>query len=108
LTVHWNDPINWLVATSGDTVTMPPGGSATITHTSSSAGLGAGTYSGTATISGSGITTRVIPITMAVTASGSTTPAIGLSPTSLAFTGSVGGRIRWPRLSTSRTRAEGR
>jgi hypothetical protein len=91
LTVIWNDPINWLVATSGDTVTMPPGGSATITHTASPAGLGAGTYSGTATISGSGITTQVIPITMSVTATGSTSPAIGLSPTGLAFAGSVGG-----------------
>src|SRR5438045_4048081 len=85
---------------------MPPGGSATITHTASSAGLGAGTYSGTATISGSGITTQVIPGTMTVTgtgattmsvlvtltvASGSTTPAVGLTPTSLTFTGSVGG-----------------
>jgi Viral BACON domain len=78
------------VATSGDTVTMPPGGSATITHTASPAGLSAGTYSGTATISGSGITTRVIPITMAVTAAGGTSPAIGLSTTSLAFTGSIG------------------
>src|SRR5438874_4591415 len=47
LTVTWSDPINWLVATSGDTVTMAPGGSATISHTASSAGLTAGTYSGT-------------------------------------------------------------
>ncbi|HEY6260053.1 MAG TPA: fibronectin type III domain-containing protein, partial [Nitrospiraceae bacterium] len=91
LTVTWNDPIHWLVATSGDTVTMPPGGSATITHTASPAGLSAGTYSGTATISGGGITTQVIPITMAVSAAVNTTPAIGLSQTGLAFTGRVGG-----------------
>ena len=89
LTVTWSDPINWLVATSGDTVTMPPGGSASITHTASPAGLGAGTYSGTATITGGG-TTKQVPITLTLTTS-TTNPTIGLSPTSLAFTGSVGG-----------------
>jgi fibronectin type III domain protein/BACON domain-containing protein len=89
LTVTWFDSINWLVATSGDTVTMAPGGSATISHTASTAGLTAGTYSGTATISGGG-TTKQVPITMTVT-SGSATPAIGLNPTSLGFAGTVGG-----------------
>jgi uncharacterized membrane protein len=89
LTVTWSDPINWLVATSGDTVTMAPGGSATISHTASTAGLTAGTYSGTATITGGG-TTKLVPITMTVT-SGSATPAIGLSTTSLGFAGTVGG-----------------
>ena len=89
LTVTWTDPINWLVATSGDTVTMAPGGSATILHTASTSGLTAGTYSGTATISGGG-TTKQVPITMTVT-SGSATPAIGLSPTSLTFSGTAGG-----------------
>ena len=89
LTVTWTDPINWLVASSGDTVTMASGGSATISHTASTAGLTAGTYSGTATITGGG-TTKQVPITMTVT-SGSATPAIGLSPTSLAFSGAAGG-----------------
>jgi hypothetical protein len=89
MTVTWTDPINWLVATSGDTVTMAPGGSATISHTASTAGLTAGTYSGTATISG-GSTTKQVPITMTVTA-GSATPAIGLNTTSLGFAGTVGG-----------------
>ena len=89
LTVTWTDPIHWLVATSGDTVTMAPGGSATILHTASTAGLTAGAYSGTATISGGG-TTKPVPITMTVTA-GSAMPAIGLSPTSLTFSGAAGG-----------------
>ena len=89
LTVTWSDPINWLVATSGDTVTMAPGGSATISHTASTAGLTAGTYSGTAAITGGG-TTKQVPITMTVT-SGSATPAIGLNPTSLVFSGTAGG-----------------
>ena len=89
LTVTWSDPINWLVATSGDTVTMAPGGSATISHTASTAGLTTGTYSGTATITGGG-TTKQIPITMTVT-SGSATPAIGLNTTTLGFSGTAGG-----------------
>jgi hypothetical protein len=89
MTVTWTDPINWLVATSGDTVTMAPGGSATISHTASPAGLTAGTYSGTATISGGG-TTKQVPITITIT-SGSATPAIGLNTTTLGFAGTVGG-----------------
>ena len=89
LTVTWTDPINWLVASSGDTVTMAPGGSATISHTASTAGLTAGTYTGTATISGGG-TSKQVPITMTVT-SGSATPVIGLNTTSLGFAGTVGG-----------------
>ncbi|TKB66637.1 MAG: hypothetical protein E8D47_06590 [Nitrospira sp.] len=89
LTVTWFDSINWLIATSGDTVTIAPGGSATISHTASTAGLTAGTYSGTATISGGG-TTKQVPITMTVT-SGSATPAIGLNTTTLGFAGTVGG-----------------
>ncbi|OAI47497.1 hypothetical protein AYO43_04390 [Nitrospira sp. SCGC AG-212-E16] len=67
-TVTWFDPINWLVATSGDTVTMAPGGSATISHTASAAGLTAGSYSGTATIAGGGITQQV-PVTLTVVTS---------------------------------------
>ena len=89
LTVTWSDSINWLVATSGDTVTMPPGGSATITHTASPAGLGTGTYSGIATIAGGG-TTKQVPITLTLTAT-SLPPAIGLNTTSLGFAGTVGG-----------------
>ena len=89
LTVTWSDPINWLVATSGDTVTMPPGGSATITHTASPAGLGAGTYTGTATIAGGG-TTKQVPITLTLTTA-SLPPAIGLNTTTLGFAGTVGG-----------------
>lgn len=89
LTVTWFDSINWLVATSGDTVTMAPRGSATISHTASTAGLTAGAYRGTATITGGG-TTKQAPITMTIT-SGSATPAIGLNTTSLGFAGTVGG-----------------
>ena len=91
LTVTWDDSINWLVAIQpGITQTIQPGQSGAFTLTASTAGLIAGTYSGTATISRGGIIKQVVPVTMTV-ASGNTTPAIGLSPTSLAFTGSIGG-----------------
>lgn len=89
LTVTWFDSINWLVATSGDTVSMPPGGSAVITHTASTAGLSAGTYTGAATITGGGITKQV-PISMTVTAN-TASPVIGYTPTALSFSGTVGG-----------------
>jgi hypothetical protein len=90
LTVTWADSINWLVAIQpGVTQTIQPGQSGAFTLTASTAGLTAGTYSGTATISGGG-TTKQVPITMTVT-SGSTTPAIGLNTTSLGFAGAVGG-----------------
>jgi hypothetical protein len=59
LNVTWSDNINWLVATSGDIVTIPPGGSAVIIHTASMAGLSPGTYTGTATVRGGGVTQRI-------------------------------------------------
>ena len=89
LTVTWQDTINWLIATSGDTVLIAPGGTATITHTASMNGLAAGTYSGIATLSGGGITKQV-PVTLTLTAA-TLAPAIGLNTTSLGFAGTVGG-----------------
>jgi hypothetical protein len=53
-------------------------------------GLAAGTYTRSVTISGTDAIAKTVPVTLTVT-SGTTTPVIGLSPTSLAFTGSVGG-----------------
>jgi hypothetical protein len=65
LKVTWSDNIWWLVATSGDVVTIPPGGSASIVHTASMAGVSPGTYRGTATVRGGGVTQR-IPVTLTV------------------------------------------
>jgi hypothetical protein len=76
LTVTWYDQINWLTATSGDTVTVAPGTSTTITLTASTAGLTAGVYSGTATISGGGIAKQV-PVTL--TAVTSVVTSVGLA-----------------------------
>jgi hypothetical protein len=53
-------------------------------------GLAAGTYTRTVHISGTGGIAKSVPVTLTVT-SGNATPAIGLSPVSLAFTGSTGG-----------------
>jgi hypothetical protein len=91
LSVTWADSINWLVAIQpGVTQTIQPGQSGAYTFTVSTAGLAAGTYSGSATISGGG-TTKSVPVMLTVTTSTSTSPTIGLSPMSLSFTDSVGG-----------------
>jgi hypothetical protein len=68
LTVTYEDAIFWLVAISpGLTQTIQPGQSGTFTLTASFASLAAGSYSGTGTISGGGITKQV-PVTLALTA----------------------------------------
>ncbi len=90
LTVTYADSINWLVAiTPGLSQTIQPGQSGTFTLTASFANLAAGSYSGTGTISGGGVTKQV-PVTLTLTAATST-PAIGLNTTSLGFAGTVGG-----------------
>ena len=89
LTVTWADPINWLVAIQpGITQTIQPGQSGAFTLTASPARLGAGTYSGTATITGGG-TIKQVPVSLTLAAT--TAPAgVGLSPAALTFTGTVG------------------
>jgi fibronectin type 3 domain-containing protein len=66
------------VATSGDTITIASGGSASITHTASMSGQAAGTYSGTATISDGG-TTKQVPVTLTLTAGTSATNTASLT-----------------------------
>lgn len=69
ITVTWADSIKWLVGiTPGLTQTIQPGLSGTYTLTASFANLAAGSYSGSATISGGGITQQV-PVTLAVVTS---------------------------------------
>ena len=81
------DNVPWLSLspTSGST----PG---SLIMTVSTAGLSAGTYSGLITMTAPNATnsTQYMPVTLTVTASTST-PAIGLSPSSLSFSGTVGG-----------------
>ena len=91
LTVTYADSINWLVAiTPGFSQTIQPGQSGTFTLTASFAHLAAGSYSGTGTISGGGVTKQV-PITFTLTTATST-PAIGLNTTTLGFAGMVGSK----------------
>ena len=89
LTVTWADPINWLVAIQpGITQTIQPGQSGAFMLTASPAGLGAGTYSGTATITDGG-TIKQVPVSLTLAAT--TAPVgVGLSPAALIFTGTVG------------------
>jgi len=61
---------------------------ATLTVSASVTGLAAGTYSGTITVSGNGLT-RSVAVTFTVTSSG--TPTLSVSPTALSFSATVGG-----------------
>src|SRR6267143_2034901 len=89
ITVTWADSIFWLVGiTPGVTQTIQPGLSATFTHTASFANLAAGSYSGTATISGGGVTKQV-PVTLTLSPPTSTT-GFSISPSTLAYTATVG------------------
>lgn len=64
ITVTWADSISWLVGiTPGVTQTIQPGHAGTFILTASVANLAAGSYSGTATISGGGIT-KPVPVTL--------------------------------------------
>ena len=76
VTVTWYDQINWLAAASADTVTIAPGMSATVSLAASAAGLTAGSYSGTATVSGGGMT-KQIPVSLTAVASAVT--SVGLA-----------------------------
>jgi fibronectin type III domain protein/BACON domain-containing protein len=73
ITVTWADSINWLVAiTPGLTQYIQPGHSGTYTVTASFANLAAGSYSGTATISGGGIIEQVHVTLTALTSAANT------------------------------------
>lgn len=83
------DPSGWLIATGSGT------NSGTITAYVNQNGLAAGTYSATVTITAAGYPsqTKTIPVTLTVTTStgSSSSPTIAYSPTSLTFSGTVGG-----------------
>jgi hypothetical protein len=73
ISVTWADSINWLVAiTPGLTQTIQPGHSGMYTVTASFANLAAGSYSGTATISGGGIIEQVHVTLTALTSAANT------------------------------------
>jgi Viral BACON domain len=89
-TLYWSthDPSGWLISTGSGT----NNGSVQVYVNQN--GLVAGTYSTSVTISASGYPsqTRTIPVTLTVTTSGGgSSPTISYSPTSLSFTGTIGG-----------------
>ena len=91
VSVTWSESISWLIGVSpGTTLTILPGKMGTFTATASPANLAAGTYYGTVKISGNGIT-QYVSASLRITTASSTTPVIGLSPTSLSFSAVVGG-----------------
>jgi uncharacterized protein (TIGR03437 family) len=73
---------SWLaVAPAGGTVP------ATVNASINTTGLAAGTYSGNIAVSGSGVPTKNVPVTLTVTPA----PALSASPTSLSFSYTQGG-----------------
>ena len=102
ITVTYADSINWLVAiTPGLSQTIQPGQSGTFTLTASFANLAAGSYSGTGTISGGGITKQV-PVTLTLFPAGSTGP-FSISPPTLAFTATVGSSNKTGSVTVTNT-----
>jgi len=100
--VTYADSINWLVAiTPGLSQTIQPGKSGTFTLTASFANLAAGSYSGTATISGGGITKNV-PITLTLFPA-SSTGSFSISPSTLAFTATVGSSNKTGSVTVTNT-----
>ncbi|MEO5954135.1 MAG: hypothetical protein ABIR36_00360, partial [Nitrospiraceae bacterium] len=92
LTLTYYDAVPFLCcSTPGKTISVLPGASGTYTVTARLSGMAAGSYSGTATISGGGITKQV-PVSLTISSTTTTlTPVIGLNTTSLGFAGKVGG-----------------
>jgi len=64
--------------------------SGTITISVTLTSLAAGTYNGIITVTASGVPAKTLPVTLTITAS-TASATIGFSPTSLTFTGTVGG-----------------
>ena len=89
-TLSWSstDSSGWLTAVDSGT------NSGTIPVKLSTSSLAAGSYSGTVTIKAAGYPsqTKLVPVYLTVSASSSaSSPRIGYSPTSLSFSGTVGG-----------------
>ena len=92
-TLSWNlsDNATWLTLStaSGTTTTETDSVAASVNLT----GLAAGTYTAAITVSASGATNspQIIPVSLTITAASTATPVIGLSVSSLAFSGTAGG-----------------
>lgn len=85
--------LSWTVSDNAAWLTLSPvsgTNSGTINVSVNLSGLTGGTYNATMTVSATGATTKTLPVTLTVV-SATTSPAIGLTPTSLAFSGTAGG-----------------
>jgi hypothetical protein len=92
-TLSWNLSANaaWLVpaSVSGTTTTETDSLSASVNLT----GLAAGTYTAAITVAASGATNtpQIIPVTLTISPAPTASPVIGLSVSTMAFTGTAGG-----------------
>lgn len=102
--ISWTYSANWLVDVKpGLAMTIQPGQVAAFNFTASTAGLAAGTYTGTATVSNQqGGSIMQVPLTLTVT-SGNTAPTLGVSPTNMSFSATVGGNPASKTLSIANT-----
>jgi hypothetical protein len=86
--------LSYTVADSAAWLTVSPASGtapSSVTLSVSTAGLSAGTYSGSVTVTSSGATNSPVTVPVTLTVVSATSPSIGLSPTSFSFSGTVGG-----------------
>jgi hypothetical protein len=85
--------LSWATSDNAAWLTLSPSSgvnSGTVTANVNLTSLAAGTYNATVAVTAPGAPSKTIPVTLTVTAS-TNLPTIGLSPTSLTFTATVGG-----------------
>ena len=85
--------LSWAASDNAAWLTLSPvsgTNSGTITANVTLTGLAAGTYNGIVTVTASGVPAKTLPVTLTMTAS-TAGATIGLNPTGLTFTGTVGG-----------------
>ena len=85
-TASTNSGGNWLTVAPASSATP-----STLTITVNQAGLAAGTYSGTVTITSNGVSNSPRTVTVTLTVTTAALPALTVAPTSLTFTAQAGG-----------------
>jgi hypothetical protein len=86
--------LNWAVIDDATWLSLSPvsgTGNGAAMLSVSTGNLAAGTYDGTIAVSATGASSVAVPVTFTVTTGSSLPPAIGVSPTTLSFTGKYGG-----------------
>lgn len=88
--------LSWSASDTAPWLTVAPGsgtGNGAVMLTASTSGLNAGLHSAILTVTAPGASSLAVPVSFNVTAA-PTQPTISMSPTNLAFTGTVGGSSR--------------